>query len=160
MTQIYFQKGFGLKAEVGPLLARSYQSPVVETLKSLGYVARASDLHLKLAREFGFCYGVDRAVEYAYETRHRFPDRDIYLSAEIIHNPDATARLTERSARPCRPGSWRRRAAPDHIPRCTRWPPDRSDGGRHPRHVHPGANIVNHDWRGSAARLGGEFQVA
>ena len=94
ITQTYFQKGFGLKAEVGPALARSYTSPLVETLKQLGYEATAGDLRVKLAREFGFCYGVDRAVEYAYETRHRFPDRDIYLAGEIIHNPDVNARLT------------------------------------------------------------------
>ena len=94
-TQIYFQKGFGLKAEVGPVLARSYKSPVVETLKARGYVAAVGDLHIKLAREFGFCYGVDRAVEYAYETRHRFPDRQVYLSGEIIHNPDVNARLRD-----------------------------------------------------------------
>jgi 4-hydroxy-3-methylbut-2-enyl diphosphate reductase len=48
---------------------------------------------LKLAREFGFCYGVDRAVEYAYETHQRFPDRRIFLSGEIIHNPDVNRRI-------------------------------------------------------------------
>src|SRR5688500_10715537 len=48
---------------------------------------------LKLAREFGFCYGVERAVEYAYETRQKFPDRRVFLSGEIIHNPDVNGRL-------------------------------------------------------------------
>jgi 4-hydroxy-3-methylbut-2-enyl diphosphate reductase len=95
VTQTYFQKGFGLKAEVVPVLALSYKSQAVEILKQLGYEAAAGDLRVKLAREFGFCYGVDRAVEYAYETRHRFPDRRIYLSGEIIHNPDVNARLRE-----------------------------------------------------------------
>src|SRR5688500_4708036 len=47
----------------------------------------------KLAREFGFCYGVDRAVEYAYETRQKFPDRRVFLSGEIIHNPDVNGRI-------------------------------------------------------------------
>ena len=73
VTQIYFQKGFGLAAEVGPDLVRSYQSPVVERLKRLGYEASAGDVRVKLAREFGFCYGVDRAVEYAYEARASVP---------------------------------------------------------------------------------------
>jgi 4-hydroxy-3-methylbut-2-enyl diphosphate reductase len=93
VPQLYFQKGFGLAAEVGPDLARSYQSSMVERLKQLGYEASAGDMRVKLAREFGFCYGVDRAVEYAYETRHRFPDRRIFLSGEIIHNPDVNSRL-------------------------------------------------------------------
>ena len=39
-------------------------------------------LTLRLAREFGFCYGVDRAVEYAYETRTKFPDRKLFLASE------------------------------------------------------------------------------
>jgi 4-hydroxy-3-methylbut-2-enyl diphosphate reductase len=50
-------------------------------------------VRVKLAREFGFCYGVDRAVEYAYETREQFPDRRIFLSGEIIHNPEVNGRI-------------------------------------------------------------------
>jgi 4-hydroxy-3-methylbut-2-en-1-yl diphosphate reductase len=96
----YFQRGFNLKAVVGPILAQSYRSPVVERLKQLGYAARAGELTLRLAREFGFCYGVDRAVEYAYEARERFPDKRIFLPGEIIHNPEVNARLAERGIRP------------------------------------------------------------
>jgi 4-hydroxy-3-methylbut-2-enyl diphosphate reductase len=89
----YFQKGFNLKAQVRPVLAASYHSQVVDRLKDLGYSARAGDVGVKLAREFGFCYGVDRAVEYAYEARERFPDRRIFLSGEIIHNPEVNGRI-------------------------------------------------------------------
>ena len=91
--QTYFQKGFNLKAVVRPVLAQSYHSQVVERLKELGYAARAGEVKVKLAREFGFCYGVDRAVEYAYETREQFPDRRIFLSGEIIHNPEVNGRI-------------------------------------------------------------------
>jgi 4-hydroxy-3-methylbut-2-enyl diphosphate reductase len=51
------------------------------------------DLTVRLAQEFGFCYGVDRAVEYAYETRAKFPDKRIFLVGEIIHNPHVNAKL-------------------------------------------------------------------
>ena len=95
MNETYFQKGFGLKSEVGPLLARTYQSAAIERLKGLGYEAGAGGLHFKLAKEFGFCYGVDRAVDYAYQTRRQFPDRRVFLSGEIIHNPDVNRRLTD-----------------------------------------------------------------
>ena len=91
--QTYFQKGFNLKKVVGPVLAQSYHSRVVDRLKELGYVARAGEMKVKLAREFGFCYGVDRAVEYAYEARENFPDRRIFLSGEIIHNPEVNGRI-------------------------------------------------------------------
>ena len=93
MTETYFQKGFGLKAQVGPVLAQSYHSELVSRIRDLGSSVRAGALCLKLAREFGFCYGVDRAVEYAYETREKFPDRRLFLSGEIIHNPDVNGRL-------------------------------------------------------------------
>lgn len=90
---MYFQKGFGLKSEVGPVLARTYRSPVIDRLKALGYQALAGGLRIELAREFGFCYGVDRAVDYAYQTRRQFPDRRVFLSGEIIHNPDVNQRI-------------------------------------------------------------------
>lgn len=90
---MYFQKGFGLKSEVGPVLARTYESRVVERVKMLGYQAEAGGLRFRLAREFGFCYGVDRAVDYAYQTRQKFPDRRVFLSGEIIHNPDVNQRI-------------------------------------------------------------------
>ena len=91
--QTYFQKGFNLKAVVRPVLAQSYHSQVVDRLKGLGYDARAGEVRVKLAREFGFCYGVDRAGEYAYEAREQFPDRRIFLSGEIIHNPEVNGRI-------------------------------------------------------------------
>jgi 4-hydroxy-3-methylbut-2-enyl diphosphate reductase len=99
VSQTYFQKGFGLRAAVGPLLSESYDSRLVDRLRELGHIARAGEMTLKLAREFGFCYGVDRAVEYAYETRQQFPDRRIFLSGEIIHNPEVNGRLEAMGVR-------------------------------------------------------------
>ncbi len=99
MTETYFQKGFGLKAQVGPVLAQSYHSEVVNRVREMASSVQAGDLKLKLAREFGFCYGVDRAVEYAYETREKFPDRRIFLSGEIIHNPDVNGRIEKMGIR-------------------------------------------------------------
>ncbi len=54
---------------------------------------RAGRLTIHLAREFGFCYGVDRAVDYAYQTRQRFPDQRVFLTGEIIHNPHVNEKL-------------------------------------------------------------------
>lgn len=93
--QTYFQKGLGLKAEVAPLLDRDYGSNVIGRIKELGYAAQAGGLTIRLAREFGFCYGVDRAIEYAYEAKKRFPDRRLFLSGEIIHNPSVNQNLRD-----------------------------------------------------------------
>ena len=93
--QTYYQKGLGLKAEVAPLLDQDYGSSAILRLKELGYAARVGELTIRLAKEFGFCYGVDRAIEYAYEARKRFPDRRLFLSGEIIHNPSVNRNLQE-----------------------------------------------------------------
>jgi 4-hydroxy-3-methylbut-2-en-1-yl diphosphate reductase len=95
----YYQRGFGLKDAIRPELQADYHSSIVEKLKASGYRLRTGAVTFLLAREFGFCYGVDRAVEYAYETRRRFPDRAIHLVGEIIHNPHVNARLKEMGIR-------------------------------------------------------------
>jgi 4-hydroxy-3-methylbut-2-enyl diphosphate reductase len=94
MDPTYVRKGFGLKREIETELA-AYHSQVVDRLKAGGNTLVVADLTFRLAREFGFCYGVDRAVEYAYESRRKFPDRRIFLVGEIIHNPHVNARLEE-----------------------------------------------------------------
>jgi 4-hydroxy-3-methylbut-2-enyl diphosphate reductase len=94
MEPTYVRKGFGLKREIEPELA-TYHSDVVSRMREAGYTLTVGDLTFRLAREFGFCYGVDRAVEYAYESRRKFPDRTLYLVGEIIHNPHVNARLEE-----------------------------------------------------------------
>lgn len=95
MEQTYFRKGFGLKKELRPLIDAEYQSALVEQIRSRGYTDVFGDITVRLAQEFGFCYGVDRAVDYAYETVHKFPDRKIHLVGEIIHNPHVNNRMTE-----------------------------------------------------------------
>src|SRR6185369_2501254 len=62
-------------------------------IKGDGYRFTSGRLTLHLAREFGFCYGVDRAVDYAYQARTRFPDQTVYLTGEIIHNPHVNEQL-------------------------------------------------------------------
>jgi len=91
----YFRKGFGLKSEVEGELAAAYDGRLVDLLKERDYSLTAGGVTVRLAREFGFCYGVERAVEYAYQTRRKFPDKKIYLAGEIIHNPHINKRLSD-----------------------------------------------------------------
>src|SRR5213083_280608 len=93
MESTYFRRGFGLKAEIEGQLTADYHSAVVEVLRARQYRLDVGRLSFRLAREFGFCYGVDRAVDYAYETRLKFPDRRLFLVGEIIHNPHVNDKL-------------------------------------------------------------------
>ena len=99
MEQTYFQKGFGLRAEIRPQLRENYRSQVVDLMRANGFRLTVDDLTFILAIEFGFCYGVERAVEYAYETVTRFPDRRIFLTGEIIHNPHVNDKLHKMGIR-------------------------------------------------------------
>jgi 4-hydroxy-3-methylbut-2-enyl diphosphate reductase len=89
----YFRKGFGLKADVQGDLSADYNGRIVDTLREHDYTLTVEDVTIRLAREFGFCYGVERAVEYAYQTRRKFPDRRLLLVGEIIHNPHVNSKL-------------------------------------------------------------------
>ncbi len=93
MEQTYFRKGFGLKGEIQGALTDDYHSAVVDEVRARGYQLTVGDLTVRLAQEFGFCYGVERAVEYAYETRTKFPGRRIFLVGEVIHNPHVNQKL-------------------------------------------------------------------
>ena len=89
----YFRKGFGLKADVQEDLSSDYNGGLVDALRDNDYTLTVGDVTIRLAKEFGFCYGVERAVEYAYQTRRKFPDRRLVLVGEIIHNPHVNSKL-------------------------------------------------------------------
>ena len=89
----YFRKGFGLKSEIQSELDSDYTGRLVDLLKHREYSLTVGDVTIRLAKEFGFCYGVERAVDYAYQARKKFPDRIIYLAGEIIHNPHVNSKL-------------------------------------------------------------------
>jgi 4-hydroxy-3-methylbut-2-enyl diphosphate reductase len=93
LPSLIFRKGLDLKHAVAGMLADNYHSSIVEQIKADDFTHRAGRLTVHLAREFGFCYGVDRAVDYAYQTRERFPDRRVFLTGEIIHNPHVNDKL-------------------------------------------------------------------
>jgi 4-hydroxy-3-methylbut-2-en-1-yl diphosphate reductase len=93
--ETYYRKGFGLKTDVQDTLASDYTGRLVDLLRASEYTLTSGDVTVRLAKEFGFCYGVERAVEYAYQTRRKFPDRRVFLAGEIIHNPHVNHKLRE-----------------------------------------------------------------
>ena len=95
MEETYFRRGFGLKSQVQPLIDLEYHSALVEDIRAEGNRKVLGDVTVRLAKEFGFCYGVDRAIDYAYETRHKFPEKRIRLVGEIIHNPHVNQRIRD-----------------------------------------------------------------
>lgn len=93
MPSLIFRKGLDMKGAVAGILAESYHSQLIEQIKANQFTYTSGRLTVHLAQEFGFCYGVDRAVDYAYQTRTRFPDKQVFLTGEIIHNPHVNEKL-------------------------------------------------------------------
>ncbi len=76
-----------------------YRSELVDRIRARGHVLSAGGMTVKLAKEFGFCYGVERAIDLAYAARKVFPDQLIYILGEIIHNPEVNDQLREMGIR-------------------------------------------------------------
>ncbi|TYJ03311.1 hypothetical protein E1A91_A12G019000v1 [Gossypium mustelinum] len=89
------RKGFGHKEETLELMNREYTSDIIKKLKENGNEYTWGNVRVKLAEAYGFCWGVERAVQIAYEARKQFPDEKIWLTNEIIHNPTVNKRLEE-----------------------------------------------------------------
>jgi 4-hydroxy-3-methylbut-2-en-1-yl diphosphate reductase len=89
------RRGFGLRKEIAAALDKDYRSDLIAWLRKNDHCLAVDDVTFILAREFGFCYGVDGAIEIAYETRRKFPDRRIIITTEIIHNPRVNLKLCE-----------------------------------------------------------------
>jgi len=71
-----------------------YRSELVDRIRANGCVLSAAGiLTVKLAKEFGFCYGVERAIDLAYAARKVFPEQPIYILGEIIHNPEVNDQI-------------------------------------------------------------------
>jgi len=76
-----------------------YRSELVDRIRARGHLVCAGGLTIKLAKEFGFCYGVERAIDLAYAARKVFPNQPIYILGEIIHNPEVNDQLREMEIR-------------------------------------------------------------
>lgn len=76
-------------------VASHYESSIVERVKSLDGVLTIGNTTIRLAKQFGFCYGVERAIDLAYASRRVFPDNRIFLIGEIIHNPEVNRQLED-----------------------------------------------------------------
>jgi 4-hydroxy-3-methylbut-2-enyl diphosphate reductase len=94
-SENYYRKGFGHQEEVANQLQSEYQSNLIGEIRNNNYSLTRGDVTIQLAQAFGFCWGVERAVAMAYETRTHFPTERIWITNEIIHNPSVNQRMVE-----------------------------------------------------------------
>ena len=94
-SENYHRRGFGREAEIAETLKTEYESSLISQIRANGYTLKRGNVTIRLAEAFGFCWGVERAVAIAYETRQHFPTERIWITNEIIHNPGVNERLKE-----------------------------------------------------------------
>ncbi|MBV6625738.1 MAG: 4-hydroxy-3-methylbut-2-enyl diphosphate reductase [Rivularia sp. (in: Bacteria)] len=94
-SENYHRRGFGHHEVVATQLNSEYQSGLIQEIRDNNYSLNRGDVTIRLAEAFGFCWGVERAVAMAYETRKHFPSEQIWITNEIIHNPSVNQRLKE-----------------------------------------------------------------
>ena len=71
-----------------------YLSEIVDKVRRSGGIIRVGDVTVRLAKQFGFCYGVERAIDLAYAARKVFKDRRLFIVGEIIHNPEVNEQIS------------------------------------------------------------------
>lgn len=89
------RKSFGLRSQIQESLDNLYESSFINDLRQSGGQYKVNDLTFYLAKVFGFCWGVDRAISMAYESAKFFKDKKIWITNEIIHNPLVNDNLTK-----------------------------------------------------------------
>ncbi|CAD5944295.1 4-hydroxy-3-methylbut-2-enyl diphosphate reductase [Planktothrix tepida] len=94
-SESYHRKGFGHEEEVANVMQSAYQSSLIQEIRDNNYIIKRGNVTIKMAQSFGFCWGVERAVAMAYETRQHFPTENIWITNEIIHNPSVNQHLQD-----------------------------------------------------------------
>ena len=95
----YNRKGFESPTKRAKALGDSYQSDLIRSIRENDFSFEEGRLKIKLAKSFGFCWGVERAVAMAYETRRHYPNEVIWMTNEIIHNPSVNNHLSKMNVK-------------------------------------------------------------
>ena len=92
----YHRRGFtDVRPKIEEKMEDDYTSELVEDLKSNNYLVEKDGVKMYLAKDFGFCWGVERSIALAYEAVEHYPDRKLHITNELIHNPEVNDSLTE-----------------------------------------------------------------
>lgn len=95
-SEQFHRRGFKeVRDKVENTITDQYQSEVVDDLKASNYIIERDNVKVHLAKDFGFCWGVERSIALAYEAVEHYPDKKLHITNELIHNPEVNDRLTE-----------------------------------------------------------------
>uniref|UniRef100_A0A6U4E9P0 4-hydroxy-3-methylbut-2-enyl diphosphate reductase n=1 Tax=Phaeomonas parva TaxID=124430 RepID=A0A6U4E9P0_9STRA len=91
----FYRRGFkDVQDKVSGIMEGEFKSDMLEGMRTSKYERTVGDVTIKMAEHLGFCWGVERAVAMALETREHFPEDELHITNEIIHNPQVNEMLT------------------------------------------------------------------
>mmetsp|Transcript_16933 Transcript_16933/g.64482 ORF Transcript_16933/g.64482 Transcript_16933/m.64482 type:complete len:432 (-) Transcript_16933:103-1398(-) len=92
----FYRRGFKeVQKDVEKMMEDEFRSDLMEGMRTSAYERVEGDVTIKMAEHLGFCWGVERAVAMAMETRLHFPEETLHITNEIIHNPQVNEKLTD-----------------------------------------------------------------
>jgi len=90
----FYRKGFKeVREDVEDVMQQQFKSELVDDLKTSNYVIKRDGVEVHLAKDFGFCWGVERSIALAYEAVKHFPEKTVHITNELIHNPEVNDNL-------------------------------------------------------------------
>ena len=99
----YHRRGFkAVRPEVEAEMATTYKSELVESFKTkdANYRVEKQGVRIYLAKDFGFCWGVERSIALAYEAVNHYQEdtsKTLHITNELIHNPEVNDSLTAKN---------------------------------------------------------------
>lgn len=96
----FHRRGFKeVRSEVEDAMDKDFKSSLVQEMRESSYLIEKDGVKVYLAKDFGFCWGVERSIALAYEAVEHFPDRTLHITNELIHNPEVNESLERRDVK-------------------------------------------------------------
>ncbi|KAL7570857.1 hypothetical protein ACA910_018922 [Epithemia clementina (nom. ined.)] len=90
----FHRRGFKeVREQAEERMNQEYQSDLVKEFRSSNFVMQKDGVKVYLAKDYGFCWGVERSIALAYEAVDHFPGKQIHITNELIHNPEVNDKL-------------------------------------------------------------------
>lgn len=90
----FHRRGFvEVREEVEESMEEQFKGEIVQEMRESNYLLERDGVKVYLAKDFGFCWGVERSIALAYEAVEHYPDKKVHITNELIHNPEVNDKL-------------------------------------------------------------------
>jgi 4-hydroxy-3-methylbut-2-enyl diphosphate reductase len=92
----FYRQGFKeVREGVEKSMEEQFKGDIVQQLRESNYIMERDGVKVYLAKDFGFCWGVERSIALAYEAVEHYPGKTVHITNELIHNPEVNEKLED-----------------------------------------------------------------